>query len=73
LGLGCAVAITVTSSAWWFLPAIGFGLAAFVARRPARGRNRFRRDFRGLRVKCGYDLRTSPDRCPECGTPREMP
>ena len=31
-----------------------------------RGRKRFRE---GLCPKCGYDLRESPEKCPECGTP----
>jgi hypothetical protein len=52
----------------WFLLLLAAGVA-FWAGRPLlayyRGR---RRHARGLCSDCGYDLRETPDRCPECGT-----
>jgi hypothetical protein len=39
--------------------------ALWLAVRPARMRRR--RSERGLCANCGYDLRASPGRCPECG------
>jgi len=42
-------------------------LPTYIFLHPARRRRR--RFARRLCPNCGYDLRASPDRCPECGTP----
>ncbi len=58
---------------------IAFGLAAILiaagmlratGRFPSRGELAERRRQKGQCAHCGYDLRGSPERCPECGTSR---
>ena len=48
---------------YWFVLVI---VAALPAARSMPGRPHRRRDGRCL--NCGYDLRATPERCPECGT-----
>ena len=53
---------------YWFVAGL-FGLGgARAAARWRRGREADRRATAGECAACGYDLRSTPDRCPECGT-----
>jgi hypothetical protein len=75
-GLGFAPPITqvVSPAVWWhywvYVPHYAVVVAAGIlpVARLLRLRRRRRTDLRGLCPSCGYDLRATPDRCPECGT-----
>jgi hypothetical protein len=54
------------SHGFWCIPH-GF-LVLLTAMPPALAALRLRRRKRGCCPTCGYDLRATPDRCPECGT-----
>ena len=52
-----------------WIPTVLFGILPTIAL--VRIRRRRRRRKLGLCVKCGYDLRGSANRCPECNTPMD--
>lgn len=52
------------SALWWATsPSLVLGVLAYM-----RYRDRQRYASRGRCGVCGYDLRATPERCPECGT-----
>jgi hypothetical protein len=51
----------------WFIAVVTGLPAVMYLRRAIRSRRRERRRQAGLCIVCGYDLRGTPDRCPECG------
>jgi hypothetical protein len=55
---------------YWFLLLLFSILPALALRRAIWT---FRRRKPDLCAKCGYDLRASPERCPECGMLRQVP
>lgn len=68
-GQGTLLYADIAAPAW--LPAGAFAVlplchAGIVL--PCRRRRRQHRSARGLCARCGYDLRATPERCPECGT-----
>jgi hypothetical protein len=51
----------------WFLVLLLAAMPAWWVLRWRRERESRRRAERGLCLHCGYDLRATPQRCPECG------
>ena len=67
--LGYTYSMSTVLIPYWFLILLTSILPALFAFRTHRARVREKRSHLGLCQTCGYDLRATPDRCPECGSP----
>jgi hypothetical protein len=61
---GVVALVLISAFAWWLLRDIFSDL--WVRWRLRRHRNRF---GPGMCTRCGYDVRATSGRCPECGEP----
>jgi hypothetical protein len=66
-----ARALFVTAPPWMPIAALGLLPAVRLSLAGGRTLRHRRRSARGLCPACGYDLRATPDRCPECGRPAD--
>lgn len=57
----------------WALLVLFALLPAFAAHRFFKRRSKRFRTANGLCLRCGYDIRATPDRCPECGLETPLP
>ena len=58
---------------FWFLQIVSMVAAAWIVPRVILMRRNARREAAGHCRSCGYDLRATPDRCPECGRETARP
>jgi hypothetical protein len=73
IGHGYGLTRWTVRISYWLLAAIASAIPILRFFQMRRAKLRQRRIAHGLCGSCGYDLRASPDCCPECGTPSPQP